>query len=106
MKKSTRIPREKTTEEYLRDEIKRRGGLCIKMDPNRTVGIPDRLCVIPGAIFFAEMKRKNVKVLRDTQTPMIKRLTAMGHAVHILRTKSEIDSLLEHYDVHDTHPPK
>lgn len=90
---------EKTVEKYLCDKIRAMGGMCIKMDANMNVGIPDRLCIIPGAIFFVELKRPSGGVIRKTQKPMIKRLTAMGHTVHILRTKSEIDSLLEHYDV-------
>jgi hypothetical protein len=84
---------ETSVEKHLRDEIKKRRGICIKMDPNRTVGIPDRLCILPGAMFFVELKTPTGRV-RKTQTPMIKRLTDLGHTVHILRTKSEIDSLL------------
>lgn len=85
---------ENSIEKHLRDEIKKRGGFCIKMDPNRNVGIPDRLCILPGAMFFVELKRGKRGRIRETQTPMIKRLTDMGHTVHILRTKDEIDSLL------------
>lgn len=102
MKKASEKTRENSIEDHLRDEIKKRGGFCIKMDPNLTVGIPDRLCIIPGAIFFAELKRPSGGRIRKTQKPMIKRLTAMGHTVHILRTKSEIDSLLRSFPVHDT----
>lgn len=75
------------------------------MDPNRTVGIPDRLCILPGAMFLVELKRGKRGRIRETQTPMIKRLTDMGHTVHILRTKDEIDSLLRSLDVHAPKSP-
>jgi hypothetical protein len=96
--------REKSTESYLRDEIKKRRGICIKMDPNRTVGIPDRLCILPSAMFFVELKTPKGK-LRAVQDALIKRLTAMSHTVHILRTKDEIDSLLRSFPVHAPKPP-
>lgn len=105
MNKSTKFPLELEVEKHLRDEVKKRRGICIKMDPNRTVGIPDRLCILPGAMFFVELKRGKAGRIRETQTPMIKRLTDMGHTVHILRTKDEIDSLLRSLEVHAPKSP-
>lgn len=84
---------EKSIETHLRDEIKKRGGICIKMDPNATVGIPDRLCILPSVMFFVELKTTTGK-LRPVQITMINRLTDMGHTVHVLRSRNDIDSLL------------
>jgi hypothetical protein len=84
---------EKSIEKYLYDEIKKRRGICVKLNPNQNVGILDRLCILPGEMFIVELKTLTGR-LRPVQIAMIKRLTEMGHTVHILRTKSEIDSLL------------
>lgn len=48
---------EKYLERTLRARIKAKGGLCLKLLSNHFLGLPDRMCLMPGGvIFFCEIK--------------------------------------------------
>lgn len=60
MKEKFRIESEKVLERKLKDAVKAKGGLCIKIWCNSFTGFPDRMCLLPGGvIFFAEIKTTN-----------------------------------------------
>ncbi len=49
---------EKEIEKKLREMIKRHGGLCLKWICPGWLGVPDRICLLPGgAVVFVELKR-------------------------------------------------
>ena len=57
MSTNIRIESEKLLERKLKEAIKAKDGLCIKLLSNHFTGLPDRLCLLPGGvIFFAEIK--------------------------------------------------
>ncbi len=49
---------EKEIEAKLKAMIERRGGLCLKWVCPGWLGVPDRICLVPGGhVFFVELKR-------------------------------------------------
>lgn len=86
--------RETAVEEHLTAQVKRRGGMCVKLAPTRA-GIPDRMVVIPGQpIVLVELKQPKGK-LSAIQVEMHRRLEAIGHPVAVLWTKADVDLWLE-----------
>lgn len=87
---------EKTTERFLRDEIKKLGGEAYKfVSPGRT-GVPDRLVCLPGGrVFFAELKsegRKSTPMQRRQQD----RLRSLGFTVYAdIDTKAKVKEVIE-----------
>ena len=69
---------EKTIEDFLKRLVKEEGGLCIKLIPIGTAGIPDRLVLLPGGkILFVELKAPGEKP-RTIQTVWQKKIEALG----------------------------
>jgi len=96
--------REKSVETHLHDEVKLRGGFCLKLNPNWNKGVPDRLVVLPGKIAFVELKRPKGGVLSTLQKWWENRLTALVPGSHyVLRTKAQIDDFLRNYSVEKYH---
>lgn len=83
--------RESALERYLVLECRKRGWLCAKQ--TSLVGIPDRLVVAQGRVFFVEVKAESGK-LSDVQKAMHKALTGLGAEVHCVYTKQQIDEVL------------
>lgn len=81
---------EVSVENHLRDEVKARGGLCVKLDPASNRGIPDRLVVLPGFIGFVELKRPSKGVVGALQDWWHDRLRQLGAPVVVLRTKDKV----------------
>ncbi len=49
---------EKEIERKLKDMIERHGGLCLKWTCPGWLGVPDRICLLPGGtVIFVELKR-------------------------------------------------
>lgn len=81
-------------EAHLFAQVKRRGGMCVKLAPT-VAGIPDRLVILPNQpIVLVELKAPKGK-LSPLQTEIHRRLEAIGHPVATLYTKSEVDLWLE-----------
>ena len=48
---------EKSVEKYLRQQVKKAGGLALKFVSPGFTGVPDRIILMPGArVYFAETK--------------------------------------------------
>lgn len=91
--------KEASIEKYLAARIKALGGVCIKLNPNWYIGIPDRLCVWRDRsggtrIVFAELKRPKGGRFSVPQKMWKKFLTNAGAEWQVLSTKQEIDALL------------
>jgi len=88
--------REKTIEQYLVQEVKKRNGMCIKL--LGIVGIPDRMVLLPVRIIvFIETKTSKGK-LSPLQKWWEKSLKALGFDHLVIRSKQEVAHLLSLYD--------
>ena len=86
--------RERAVEAHLYDQVRRRGGMCVKTMPT-VAGWPDRLVILPGQpIVLVEMKQPKGK-LSQLQIEIHRRLEKLGHPVAVLYTKAEVDLWLE-----------
>ena len=83
-------PLEKSVEDFLDEEVRKRGGFTIKLSPHGYKGIQDRLVVLPGRMFVAELKRPRGGVLARLQSWWQKRFTDLGHQAVILKNHDEV----------------
>lgn len=86
---------EKAIEQQLVKEVKRRDGLCLKMNTHTMDGIPDRIVLMSyGKIGFVEVKQKGKKP-RVLQEFRIKQLKSLGFKVYVLDEKEKIGVILD-----------
>lgn len=85
---------EKTLDRKLGRAIKAKKGLYIKLNTMHLLGLPDRLCLLPGGLcFFAEIKTTGDKP-RKIQKFMHRKLEKLGFKVFIIdETKKIYESL-------------
>lgn len=89
---------EKAIEKYLVEKVKTIGGVCLKYSNPNMDGYPDRLVVLPGGrICWVELKSKNKKPTK-LQTLRHKQLADMGHDVHVIDSKKEVDCLISTWE--------
>lgn len=86
---------EKNLEQYLEKEAKKLGGECLKWtNPSNRKSL-DRLLFLPGGVFaVVEVKNGNKGRFRPAQPYMIRLLTGLGTKVYVVKTKEEIDEML------------
>ncbi len=83
--------KEKDIEKYLKDEIKKVGGIAYKFVSPGNAGVPDRLVLFPdGLMFFIELKAPGKKT-RKIQDVQIDRIRRLGFKVEILDSKNKVD---------------
>lgn len=76
--------RERYIESKLCRLIKAKGGLALKFVSPGTVGVPDRLVLLPdGEVYFVELKAPGKKP-SPKQVKMAKVLAALGHEVRVI----------------------
>jgi len=86
--------RENEVENYLKKNIERVGGLCLKFVSPGKSGVPDRLCLMPnGKSFFVEVKSPGKK-LRPLQLKCKKDFEQLHHPVKVVDTKDGVDLLI------------
>lgn len=87
---------EKTTEAYLRSEIKKLGGAAYKFVSPGNAGVPDRMICLPGGrVFFAELKSEGKKST-PKQIQQQNKLRALGFTVYSdIDTKAKVDDLVK-----------
>lgn len=87
---------EASIEDYLRQRTEGLGGVCIKLSPTGLRGVPDRLIVLSGPrVVFVELKRPTGGVISKLQHWWRDRLVALGCEHHFVKTRAEVDALLE-----------
>lgn len=86
--------REKTVESYLKDQVKRIGGLCLKFVSPGFSGVPDRLIIYKGVVVFAEIKRPG-KAPRKLQRIRIELLKGHGVPAFSVSSKEQVRALLD-----------
>ena len=88
---------EKAIEKYLTDRVKEIGGICLKYSNPNMVGYPDRLVCLPdGRTVWVELKSKGrkptkIQILRQAE------LESIGHEVHTIDNKPDIDELIKNW---------
>lgn len=91
-----KIDSEKLIERRLADRVKKSGGLCLKLATLHVMGLPDRLCLLPGGrAIFVELKTTGQKP-KKIQICMHSRLKAIGFEVHVIDTIESVDELIEY----------
>jgi hypothetical protein len=91
------ISSEKIIEAHLGKEVKKLGGLSIKLITMHFLGLPDRLVLLPKArLFFVELKSTGKKP-EKIQLYVHKQLRELGFEVYVIDTIREVDSTLSKY---------
>lgn len=87
---------ESAIETYLISTVENLGGLCLKMVIPGRRGYPDRMCsIVPGIMFFVELKRPKGGVIARLQKVRAEELRAQGFRVYLgIRTRGEIDAVI------------
>ena len=88
---------EKQIEEYLVRKVRQYKGKAYKFVSPGNVGVPDRLVVLPGMLMFVELKTAKGR-LTKMQEVQIQRLRDLNQDVYIIRSKKQVDELLEFYE--------
>lgn len=87
--------RERDIEAYLRDQIKRLGGIAYKFVSPGNAGVPDRLVLLPaGRVAFVELKASGKKptALQELQQ---KRIAGLGFKVLVIDGKEQVDEFIK-----------
>ncbi|MGO3049151.1 MAG: VRR-NUC domain-containing protein [Staphylococcus sp.] len=86
--------KESKIEAYLKKEITKLNGLCLKWVAPGTRGVPDRIIIMPhGKTYFVEMKQENGRVDK-LQKYVHKQFATRDHNVYVLWSKSEVDEFI------------
>ena len=87
--------REKYIEQKLVSEVKKRGGICLKLASTGLDGIPDRLVLMAkGKIAFVELKVPKQKP-RKLQLVRIKKLKELGFNAYVLDNVKDIGGVID-----------
>lgn len=84
---------EKQIEQALKDHVKSLGGLCIKLLPFQFAGLPDRMCLLPGAkIVFVELKAPG-KTCSKLQMKVHKMIRDLGFTVLVIDSLENVKNV-------------
>ena len=87
--------REKTVEQKLVQAVRAKGGVCWKFVSPSTVGVPDRVVILPGGhIGFVEVKAPGEKP-RPVQVIRIEQLRGLGATCLVLDDISEVEAVCD-----------
>jgi hypothetical protein len=85
---------EKEIEAKLKAMIERRGGLCLKWICPGWLGVPDRLCLLPGGtVVFVETKRPAGGKRSKMQEWWARKLNALGFLHLWVKCEEDISAL-------------
>lgn len=85
---------ESQVETYLRKQIELLGGICRKWTSPGHVGVPDRICLLPGGrVFFVEVKTDTGR-LSTRQEREIEVMRGLGAEVHVVYGIEGVDCLM------------
>lgn len=85
---------ENVIETYLRKQCNLRHVLCYKFVSPAKSGVPDRLLIYNGKVWFCETKRPGgrTRALQDVQIAKMRR---HGATVYVADTKDKVDAMLD-----------
>lgn len=90
--------REVTIEKYLKSEVEKRGGMCVKFPPLFFAGFPDRIVLLPGEVIaFVELKAPGEKP-SALQSRVHARLRNLGFTVRVIDSREQVDGFTEMLD--------
>lgn len=84
---------EKDIEQYLKRQCTKFGMLCFKFNSPGKVGVPDRIIIFSGMVFFVECKAPAGKVTPN-QASVHAEMLKRGVTVSTVKTFAEVDALL------------
>jgi len=86
--------RESKIEKYLKDEVEKLGGLCLKFTSSIR-GVPDRIVLLPeNRIYFVELKNEQGK-LSVPQKYLHKKFKRLGTHVYVPNSKEQVDRFID-----------
>lgn len=86
---------EKQIEARLTSEVKKRGGISIKLVSPSMMGLPDRLLLLPGGrMGFVEVKQRGERP-RSLQIKRIKQLQLLGFIALVLNEIEDIGKVID-----------
>lgn len=93
-----KIESEKRLEQLLKNTVENKmHGLCVKLLSDFMIGLPDRMCLLPGKrIFFIELKTTGKKP-RKIQTHMHELIRSLGFEVYVIDSTDSMMELLNGY---------
>ena len=98
--------REKLIEQYFVKEVKKAGGLALKVNSTSMKGLPDRMVLLPnGVLFFAEIKSTG-KRARTLQNFVHKKLRGLGFAVYVIDSYEQVKEVLTKYEIYTARLPE
>lgn len=86
---------ERNIEKYLRLQVKSIGGRCLKWVCPQVSGVPDRLVLFKGKVYFVELKRSEGGVWAKLQVEFAKWLTTNDFDYSLIQSKAEVDFLMQ-----------
>lgn len=86
--------RENKVERYLHEQIENIGGTTRKWVSPGVVGVPDRIVIIKGDVFFVEVKTDTGRI-SVAQEREIERLRSYGALVHVVQGHDGVDQLMK-----------
>ena len=97
---------ESSVEQYLREQVEKLGGKCVKFLPDYSRGFPDRVLLLPGGItVWVETKRPVGGRLDPYQNLQHVLLRRLGQRVEVAWSREDVDSLLAEFsDKKKKHP--
>lgn len=84
---------EKDIELYLKKEVEKRNGLCLKWVSPGNAGVPDRIVITMAYTCFVELKRPGEKP-RPLQQAWIHKLRDRHRKVYVLDSKEAVDQFI------------
>lgn len=91
------VESEKYIEKKFGSEVKKLGGLSIKLLTTHFTGLPDRICLLPGAkVFFVELKTTK-KEPSKIQIKVHGMLRKLGFEVLVIDTSIKINKFIEQH---------
>lgn len=85
---------EREVEQHLITQVKKHGGLCLKFTSPGTRGVPDRIVIYDGEVFFTELKRPGGKLRKD-QEKMKEVFNKQGIPVFVLSKKEQVNKFVK-----------
>ena len=85
--------REKVIETRLRDKCRKADALCLKLEPTSMAGLPDRIVLKGGRVWFVELKAPGQKP-RPIQLTAHEKLKLFGFEVYVIDTSDGVDKFI------------
>ena len=87
--------REKDIENYLRDQVKKIGGIAYKFESPGNAGVPDRLVLLPGGqVHFVELKAPGKKPTA-LQLAQHRKINKLHSRVLVIDSKEKVDKFIK-----------